>query len=30
MAAPAPYRRLFARMDRIMSQIEQLESTPGK
>jgi oligoendopeptidase F len=30
MAAPTPYRRLFARMDRIMSQIEQLESTPGK
>ena len=30
MAAPTPYRTLFARMDRIISQIEQLESSPGQ
>jgi len=30
LAAPAPYRDLFARMDRIISQIEQLESVSGK
>lgn len=30
MAAAAPYRSLFARMDRIISQIEQLERTPGE
>ena len=30
MATAAPYRSLFARMDSIISQIEQLEGTPGK
>jgi oligoendopeptidase F len=30
MAAPEPYRALFARMDRIINQIEQLERTPDK
>jgi hypothetical protein len=30
MAVAAPYRILFARMDRIISQIERLEITPGK
>ena len=30
MAMAAPYRDLYARMDRIISQIEQLERTPGK
>jgi oligoendopeptidase F len=30
MAVAEPYRALFARMDRIISQIEQLESTPDK
>jgi oligoendopeptidase F len=30
MAAAAPYRALFARMDRIIGQIERLETTPDK
>ena len=30
LAAPAPYRSLFARMDRIISQIEQIEKVTGE
>ncbi len=30
MATPTPYRTLFARMDRVIAQIEELERTPGK